>query len=243
MYLWKDLPSNEVDDVSRGHKTITSVFKTGLDGWSVGDMLSATSTAPDPNNPPTFNPTGGFKNGYISTGDTENIVAFLAPAQYTGNLTGYYGGSLSFEAQDTDGADPVNTSVVVIYGDGMSMTFGGAPVGTTWTAYNVPLTQKGWTVYPGDQQVGTTPVTKAQFKAILADVTNIAILADWLTGGDNSGLDSVVLAAKADSPSVMPSTDRFVAAAASLGATTGHAVIASADPRHAASPLMIFHSA
>ncbi len=223
---------------AQGEKTVSSNFKSGLEGWAVGDINSSTSTAPDPNNPPTFNAKGGDKGGYISTGDTENIVAFLAPAQYTGNLSGYYGGALSFDAQDTDGADPGNTSVVVIYGDGISMTYGDAPAATTWTKYDIPLTQTGWTIYPGDQQVGTTPVSKAQFKAILADVTNIAFLADWHAGDDNSGLDSVVLAAKSKPLAALPSTDRFVEAMASLGAPSGHAVIATADPRRAALTLI-----
>jgi hypothetical protein len=224
--------------IGRGHKTISSSFKKGLEGWTVGDVASPTSTASDPNNPPLFNASGGDKGGYISTADTENIVAFLAPAQYTGNLSGYYGGSLSFEAQDTDGADLGNTSVVVIYGDGISMTYGDAPAGTTWTKYDIPLTQKGWTLYPGDQQVGTTPVSKAQFKAILADVTNIAFVADWRSGSDDSGLDSVVLSAKSKPSAALAATDRFVAAAAGFGASSGHAVISAPDPRREMSTLV-----
>jgi hypothetical protein len=222
---------------ARGHKTIRSTFTSGLDGWTVGDIASATSTAPDPNHPPTFNAAGGDKGGYISTSDTENIVAFLAPAQYTGDLSGYYGGSLSFDALDADGADPGNTSVVVIYGDGMSITYGAAPAGTSWTAFDIPLTQTGWTIYPGGQQVGTTPVTKAQFKAILADVTDIATLADWHTGADNSGLDSVALAGKPKT-AALASPDRFVAAAASFGApASGHVTPAAVAPVHAMSLL------
>jgi hypothetical protein len=199
------------------HPRIVSNFATGLDGWTVGDIASATSTAPDPANPPTFNAKGGDKGGYISTFDTENIVAFLAPAQYTGNLSGYYGGSLSFDAQDKDGAESGDTAVVVIYGDGTSITYAGLPPGTTWTHYDIPLTQTGWTFYPGGQGVGTTPVTRAQFRAILADVTDVAIEADWQVGPDNSGLDSVVLAGKPKAAASPPGAHKFVDAAASLG--------------------------
>jgi hypothetical protein len=74
--------------------------------------------------------------------------------QYTGNLSGYFGGSLSFDAQDTDQADAGNTSVVVIYGDGMSMTYGAAPVGTTWTSYDIPLTRAGGRSIPAISRSG-----------------------------------------------------------------------------------------
>jgi hypothetical protein len=59
MYTDEFSALNDEAALAPGHKTISSNFKTGLDGWTVGDIASPTSTAPDPNNPPTFNPKGG----------------------------------------------------------------------------------------------------------------------------------------------------------------------------------------
>ncbi|MBA3810245.1 MAG: hypothetical protein H0X27_01100, partial [Caulobacteraceae bacterium] len=184
---------------------------------AVGDIASATSTAPDPNNPPVYNTRGGDRGGYISTTDTQNIVAFLAPSQFTGDDSGYYGGSLSFSLQDTVPSDPQNYPAVIIYSGGQAISYSGPPPGTTWTAYSIPLTEAGWTIYPGGEQNGTTPLTKAQFKAILANVTALAIEADWHTGADNTGLDSVSLAGRVKTPVAAPVEalhNRFAAAAA-----------------------------
>jgi hypothetical protein len=189
---------------------VTSTFdnlSAGLDGWTVGDIASSTSTAADPNNPPAYNATGGNPGGYISTMDTENIVAFLAPSKFTGNDSAYNGGVLSFDLQDKDGTDAIAYPAVVLYSSaGPAISYSLGYPNTTWTSFSVPLMASGWTVYPGDENNGTTPVTDAQFAADLATVTNLAIEADWRTGSDLTGLDNVTLASGSVSAAPEPST-------------------------------------
>jgi hypothetical protein len=72
--------------------SVSSTFDTDAEGWGVGNIRSNLSTAPDPSNPPTYNATGGNPSGYISTTDTEDIVAFLAPGKFLGNDVGFIGG-------------------------------------------------------------------------------------------------------------------------------------------------------
>ena len=187
--------------------SVSSTFDTDAEGWGVGDINSNISTAPDPNHPPTYNSTGGNPGGYISTTDTENIVAFLAPSKFLGNDLGFIGGSLSFDLQDTVPSDGVPYPAVVLYSTlGFSISYTASPPGTSWTSYSIPLTAFGWTGYPGGEQNGVVPVTDAEFASVMGSIANIAIEADWHTGDDNTGLDNVVLASGGTPAVPEPST-------------------------------------
>ena len=188
--------------------SVSSTFDTDAEGWGVGDINSNVSTAPDPNNPPTYNATGGNPGGYISTTDTENIVAFLAPSKFLGVDVGFIGGTLTFDLQDTVPSDGVPYPTVVLYSAiGVSISYTAAsPPGTSWTSYSIPLTASGWTEYPGGEQNGTVPVTDGEFGFIMDSIVNIAIEADWHTGADNTGLDNVILASGGTPAVPEPST-------------------------------------
>ena len=187
--------------------SVSSTFDTDAEGWGVGNIRSNLSTAPDPSNPPTYNATGGNPSGYISTTDTEDIVAFLAPGKFLGNDVGFIGGSLSFDLQDTVPSDGVPYPAVVLYSSlGFSISYTASPPGTSWTSYSIPLTASGWTGYPGGEQNGVVPVTDAEFGFVMASIANIAIEADWHTGDDNTGLDNVVLASGGTPAIPEPST-------------------------------------
>jgi hypothetical protein len=80
--------------------SVSSTFDTDAEGWGVGNIRSNFSTAPDPSNPPTYNATGGNPGCYISTTDTEDIVAFLAPGKFLGDDSAFLGGKLTFDLQD-----------------------------------------------------------------------------------------------------------------------------------------------
>ena len=185
---------------------VFSGFDTGADGWTIADVGSTTATAADPNNPPTYRSTGGNPGGYIFTNDTENAVAFLAPGTYAASLGTSTGGSISFDLFDLDTPDAVNYPAVVIYGNGISIGYNTAGPGASFTHYVVPLTATGWTLYPGNGNGGTVPVTDAQFAAVLNGATNLAILADWHTGGDDTGLDNVSLSGPAVTAVPEPTT-------------------------------------
>jgi hypothetical protein len=187
--------------------TVSSTFDTDAEGWGVGNIRSNISTAPDPSTPPTYNATGGNPGGYISTTDTQDIVAFLAPGKFLGDDAGFIGGSLSFDLQDTVGSDGVPYPAVVLYSSlGFSISYTALPPGTSWTSYSIPLTAAGWTGYPGGENNGVIPVTDKEFASVMSTIANIAIEADWHTGDDNTGLDNVVLASGGTPAVPEPST-------------------------------------
>jgi hypothetical protein len=186
--------------------SVTSTFDTDAEGWGVGDLVSNLSTDPDPSAPPTYNATGGNPGGFISTADTQYVVAFLAPSKFLGDDSAFLGGQLTFDLQDTIPADGGDYPAVVLYTPTGSISYESTFPGTTWTSFSIPLTAAGWTVYPGGENNGTIPVTDAEFAADLANVVNIGIEADWHSGDDNSGLDNVVLVSGGVPPVPEPST-------------------------------------
>jgi hypothetical protein len=187
--------------------SVSSTFDTDAEGWGVGNIRSNLSTAPDQSNPPTYTATGGNPGGYISTTDTQDIVAFLAPSKFLGDDSAFLGGELTFDLQDLVPPDDAAYPAVVLYTSTGSISYTSISPGTTWTSFSIPLTAAGWTFYPGGESNGTVPVTDAEFAAALAGVVNLAIEADWHTGDDITGLDNVVLASGGGpSPVPEPST-------------------------------------
>ena len=177
--------------------SVSSTFDTGADGWSVTDINEVARAygwaAAD------WAFSGGNPGGYISTLDVFATVGFLAPSKFTGDLSAFAGGNLSFDLIDTlnDGMSPA----VVLYTAVGSIAYGAPPPSkTAWTTFSVPLTATGWTVYNGGGFVGSTPVTAAHFADTLADVRYFSILADWHTGYDDTSLDNVRLSSAVPEP-------------------------------------------
>lgn len=193
--------------------TTVSNFDTGAEGWVSGNIGG--NTAINDLGVVTWVATGGKSGGYISATDDHTISAFIAPSSYLGDQSSAIGGALTFSLQavSTDGLVYPN---VVIYGAGTSMSYSTTPPGTTWTDYNIPLTSLGWTLYPGGENNGVTPVGAALFASIMANITGLAIEADWQTGSDLVGLDSVAFSGTAVTP-IPAALPLFASALGGLG--------------------------
>lgn len=173
-------------------QTTTNTFDADQQGWGVGN-IDSTAIATRSGNAP-YVTTGGNPGGYIFTNDTEGSIAFIAPTAFTGLLSRSNGGQLTYDLYDADGNDRINYPAVVIYGaNGTTIGYNYAPPSTSFSSFVVPLTAAGWTLYAGGGNPGSIPVTSDMFAAVLANPTTLAILADWHSGGDSTGLDNVAI--------------------------------------------------
>lgn len=167
----------------------TSTFDTDADGWTVSDFTVGGGT-----------PASWLPAGMIQTFDAYSWTVFSAPAKFLGDQSAVYGGSLSFDLQDTakDG-DADNYFTVVLKGAGLTLSwFGGAPSTTTLAHFDAMLSESDtrWRVGPCTQiSLCATVPTAVQFQSALAGLELLQIDADWKSGGDDSRLDNVVLAA------------------------------------------------
>ena len=161
----------------------SSTFNSGNEGWSVGSMDAVAVI----NGPAIWNPAG-----YLETLDVAGEVAFFAPGAYLGNQGGAYGTTISFDTYDTQN-DGVTYAALVFYGAGKAISIGSLPPATDhFSHFAFALTEAGFSEYFGGGIQESTPITEAEFRAVLGDLTAVAFHADWRSGDDDSGLDNVV---------------------------------------------------
>lgn len=164
------------------HADVTSDFETGTDGWLTVNVAFPTLTVLG-----THTPTW---TGHTIT-DTEfqgnGLLVIAAPAKYTGDLSSYYGGTVSYQLSDAI-SDGVAYPNLLLRGNGTVLYYTTAAPATTLTPYSISLKPTGWLT-----GLGTTP-TESEFKAVLSNLDVFAINADWKTAGmDSYELDNVVV--------------------------------------------------
>jgi hypothetical protein len=178
--------------------TQSYTFDADAQGWLVTDIASTPGVG--------LAATWDSANQRITTSDIATWTTFSAPPALLGNQSAYYGGSFSFDLQDT--LVDANASTVATFGIASGTTalfwFGGAPSTTTLTHFNAVLSETDtlWRFggLPTDFNSGTAP-TAAQFQAVLGSLTSLRINADWKTAGnDQSTLDNVVLQSPVPEP-------------------------------------------
>lgn len=168
-------------------KKIESTFDEDAEGWTItGDAQSGSVE-------PTHNDAGGNPGGYLSARDdvTGGVWYWNASDRYLGDKSDFYGGTLSFDLNQSATDSQFDARDVVLVGNGTAIhyRFDSNP-GTNWTGYEVPMTESGWNVSESGD-----PVTEEQFEAVLANLEALWIRGEYRTGGDVGGLDTVVLKA------------------------------------------------
>lgn len=149
--------------------------------------------------PINWSASGGNPGGYISETDISiGAWGWIAPSEFKGDLSAYYGCNLSYDLyQNTFAGDMSNYYDVMIFnttGDTMVYNYPDLNVANSWVNKIVPLTDvAGWKY--GESIAGGAPAaTAAQILAILSDVSKIRIKAEYsgLTYETN-GLDNVLM--------------------------------------------------
>lgn len=122
---------------------VQSTFDSDLEGWTAaGGNLS-------------FINTGGNPGGFLALEDsTDTFMTVFAPADYHGNLSGFLGGTLSFDASNLNGApadlvsSPLFGTVTISGSDGTaSRLLGGTgqpPEDGQWVTYSADLEPSLW---------------------------------------------------------------------------------------------------
>lgn len=173
---------------------VRSDFNLDAEGWATGKInLSGLLPAVDD----AFTGAVGHDPiaGTLRTGDLYPWTTFRSSAAYSGDKSAYFGGSISYDLQDSqnDGNPFPN---IAILGDAGRMIFIATPPPATGslTHYDFALdTSAGWWTNNPFALVATD----AYIQAVLANVHGIWINADWKTGddqgNDDSRLDNVCL--------------------------------------------------
>lgn len=169
---------------SSAYAQISSNFNTDLEGWTgTGGSVAYVAT-------------GGNGGGFLSQTDTEGgYMTVFAPSAFSGNLSAYFGGSLSFDAKNINNtaADllapgPWFGTVTISGVSGTSKAFlsgmgAGSPAPNgQWRNYAAPLSAAAWT---GD------------LASVLSNVTGISVQLEFneqiieVAGFDNFAISNV----------------------------------------------------
>lgn len=122
---------------------------------------------------------------------TGGIWYWDAPATYHGDISAYYGGTLSFDLFQASTSSQINHEDIFISGGGLTLAFDTAVnPGTNWTSYEVSLsTLSPWQI----GNLSGPAATEEQIMTVLADVTDLRIRGEYRNGSDSGGLDNVSL--------------------------------------------------
>lgn len=169
-----------------GHAAVFSFysgFQTNTEGWTIGTYGQS---YPGGIGPVHFSSGGVSNSGFIRAEDSaDGYLMFLAPSSWSGDLSG---GTLSFYLRSFN---PDNYSLssqpepLVWITDGTNNLFllrgGSAPgiSGTNWTFNSLALTPSNpnWSTLPW----AAAPPSSTLVASVLSNVTQIGILADWVS--------------------------------------------------------------
>tara|TARA_Y100000310_G_scaffold156422_1_gene155862 strand:- start:1323 stop:1985 length:663 start_codon:yes stop_codon:yes gene_type:complete len=182
-----------------------STFNSNDDGWTAyGD--SQTST-------PTYHSSNGNPGGHLSVDDSVvgGVWYWLAPSNYLGNKSHYYGKYLKFDLKQSDTSNQfAYYDVMLISTDGTTLIYydesnrATSQPATVWTPYIIKLdTTANWRVEPeqgisyDDENVFKNEFSQAdlatvvEIKSVLGSLDKLYIRGEFRTGEDTGSLDNV----------------------------------------------------
>jgi hypothetical protein len=162
----------------------------GLDGWTVtGDAVGGV---------PSYQSTGGNPGGFaqVLDGGTGQVIYWVAPSKFLGDLSSYAGGTLRFDMSQS----PVSSLFLSSVGDIQLISPGLTLVTDIFSASNLPTTAfKTETVSLSTAtpwRLTTTSgalASAADLQTVLGNVTGLRIRGEISLLIDTNGLDNVVL--------------------------------------------------
>jgi hypothetical protein len=168
-------PSLVVDAFADGPPNIVTEFDSDLEGWTVIEDGTTSWQA-----------AGGNPGGWMRVDDfTEgDWIWAKAPASILGGWTGWQ--YISVDVRIVSGS-PSETVDFMISGPGGSATFTSGQVPTSgWLTFTTELEESRWSV------------TSGTWAALLADVTEFLVRAEYRTGDEAVGIDNVTLLSPLD---------------------------------------------
>lgn len=160
-------------------------FDTGNEGWRIGELFSIGTTS-------IANWDSVLQR--INTEDTYSNTAFFAPTSYLGNQSASFGGTIEFDLGDAFNDAVPYSPLALISGTTVLYANRSAPPSTTNALTKFVITLTGQNFFTGHPYGGATvQASNEQLQAVLSNLDNIAIFADWKSGDDFSQLDNVSL--------------------------------------------------
>ncbi len=165
--------------------TVTSTFDSSNEDW----LILNNGARSEPN----YIPTGGNPGGHIAANDEMGDITwfFKAPSKYHGDFSAALGSTLTFDLKQSSLSSQFDLHDVRLTGVALSISFDTrSNPGTDWTSYTIRLDETaGWRVGSLDGPAAT----RSDILTVLADLTDLLIRGEFVSGPDTGALDNVVL--------------------------------------------------
>jgi hypothetical protein len=175
---------------ARADAIVMSTFDTDAEGWNAVSLN--TSFAITGTHVVTWNATGGNPGGNISLHDPQVDTVFYwnAPAQYLGDMSAAFGGTLTYDVHHTGGPLANAADVILVGGTSpLRLVYDAAANPTTaWTPFTIPFSQGRWRV----GSLSGAFATQQQIRNVLSALTAFRIRGEYINGTNETGyLDNV----------------------------------------------------
>lgn len=174
---------------------VTSKFDTDTDGWIAVDLNAPGQYDPIIGTPyaPELVLTGHPGGCAIqSDPDGYSIWCWEAPAKFLGDQSSAYGNALTWDwRQVYQNGSSIDDADAVLVGGGLTLVADAGPnPGSSWQSCSIALTEgAGWRI---GTMSGRAP-TQSEFLSVLSSLTALRIRGEFISGGDTSSLDNVLL--------------------------------------------------
>ncbi|MEM1422873.1 MAG: laminin B domain-containing protein [Planctomycetota bacterium] len=172
--------------------TIASTFDTGPEGW--GTLNSATGFG--------WDPALGSPGGAIHARDQGffDIWYYAASDAYSGDLTAYYDGAITWDTLGIEGDQSLASRAdVMIFGGGLGIgvNIAASPERGTWVTRSVTLTQGDWFIVGSANEGALIPsvATEQEIMYVLSNVDGFFLQGEYTDGADETAIDNVFLTA------------------------------------------------
>lgn len=178
-----------------------SRFDADRDGWTTLTDLGNTFI-------PVWSATGGNPDGCISQTDPDGgFFFFRAPAKFLGDQSAAFGGTLSFDLRESGNGTLNDPTDILLNGGTLQLYYNTAanPETFRFSRYNIVLSDKAlWHV----GSLAGPLATAAEFQQVLANLTDILIRGEFVSGNETTRLDNVIVRApRTELPSSTFDTD------------------------------------
>jgi hypothetical protein len=179
---------------ARADAIVYSNFDTSAEGWNAVSLNASNAVVLTSN--VTWNAAGGNPDGHLSRTDPQSGSTFYfnAPAQFLGDMSAAFGGTLTYDIRRTAGT-LFNAADVIIVGGASPLTlvFDAATQPTTnWSSFAVPFSAGQWRV----GSLSGAFATPQQIADVLSALTALRIRGEYINGSETGRLDNVALNAE-----------------------------------------------
>jgi len=187
----------DILDYSGQIGAIVSTFDDDLDGWTIFGAGT-----------PAFISTGGNPGGFFRITDASGVdYRFNAPAEYLGDQSEMFGGSLSFDLKQVSGSGArANTETGEVFlSDGVTTIRASIEYpGGDFQTYRLALDSSE----PWIQQSGAK-ASNEQIQQVLSNLSSLQIEGEFISGTEQTGLDNVILSPTPLAPAITSNFDGF----------------------------------